>query len=124
MKMKLKLLTIFILFCFTSCDYYYGREYVVYNFSDFNIEVDLFVNEVPIVDTIYTIETNEFLTIHRTPLGNGRSAGDFTDVDNDLTEITIRVNDSLISSKNYLENSSWDFFDSTFTAEITNAEFE
>lgn len=125
--MKKRIPFIFIVFCIglISCDYYYKYEYIVENKSDTKITVELYTKNKPAVDTLYSIPSGQSLQIYETLHGNEGARGPFfADVKNDLTGITIKKNDSLISKRNYRKNENWEFLKGTYSTTVTNSEFD
>lgn len=110
---------------FSSCDYYYSYEYIVQNDSSSQITVELFAQYHPILDTVYRIESNQSLQIYETIHGNEGAGGPFfDDVSKDLTRLVIKKNDTLISNRDFIQNSNWLFTEGMYLTIITDIEFE
>lgn len=121
--MKKDLLIPFIcLFAFFSCDHTYKYTYEVTNESDSEVRIDL---ESSRFDSSYLVSTNEtiilFVTEHGVEASNGPY---FKDVAYDLDEFIVTKDRTLISKKDYLDNSSWIYSDGWYRATVTNEEFE
>jgi len=121
--MKKDLLTLFIcLFSFFSCDHTYEYTYEVTNESDSEVKIDLKASRF---DSSYLVGTNDtkilFVKEHGVEAQNGPY---FKDVSYDLDEFIVTKDRTLISKKDYLDNSSWIYNDGWYRATITNEEFE
>ncbi len=120
-----KILVSVCVVCLTSCDHYYDYEYMVENLSDSTIIVELYAENDPVLDTIYQIPTGQSLLIYECTHGNEGSDGPFFDeVSKDLTELTVKINDTLLSNRNYLENENWTFVEGLYSTTVTNKEFD
>ncbi len=119
---KLRLILIICICSLISCDYIYDYTYKVTN--DTNSEVKIKVKTFRI-DSTYSISANETQILFVTDHGLESSKGPhFEDVANELDKFTVTKNDTLISTKDYLDNSSWNYDDGLYYATIEDSEFE
>ena len=117
-------LAVFACMLISSCDYVYDYQYIVQNKSRSEIVVTLSATNFPQLDTIYFISTNQNILIYETGHGIEPAGGPFfDDVKNDLSEIVIKNIDSVMSNRNFRENSNWDFNGGTYSTTITDADF-
>ncbi len=113
------LLTVLLLI---SCEYSYDYTYQVTNETESEIKIEL---ETFRIDSIYSINANETQILFVTDHGTEGSKGPYFDnVTVDLDKLIVIKNDTLISSKNYLDNSSWNYNDGIYSTTITNDEFK
>ena len=110
-----------LLTSFTSCEYYYNYSYTLTNQTDGEIEATV---KSTIVDSIYYLKANEKIVLFVTEHGYEGSKGPyFSDVIMDLDVFIVKKEDTLNSSKVYLNNDSWIFYKGNYSATVTNEEF-
>ncbi len=113
---------IVIIFLLSSCDAVYYYTYQVTNKTNSEIEIELKTFHI---DTIYTIGKNVTKILFETDHGVESIKGPYyRDVSYDLKIINIIKNDTIISSKNYLDSASWSFNDGIYSAIIEPNEFK
>ena len=121
-RRNLFLIVLLAILTFISCDYVYDYTYEVTNKADSAIQIEL--NTLRI-DSTYVIGVNETKILFITEHGLEGSKGPyFDDVSADLDKFIVTKNDTLISSKNYLDNSSWTFYEGIYSTTINNDEFK
>lgn len=120
-KFGLFILLLTILFL-ASCDYAYDYTYQVTNQTNSEIKIELKTFQF---DSIYSIEANGTQILFVTDHGiEGPKGPYFDDVANDLDRFVVTKSDTLISAKDYLDNSSWIYNDGLYSTEIADNEFE
>jgi hypothetical protein len=106
----------------TSCDHEYDYTYEVRNESDSAIKVELITDWV---DSTYLIGATQSKILFIIGHGfEGPNGPYFADVTEDLDSIVVVKDDTLISNKNYLENSAWEYKNGLYQAIVSNDEFE
>lgn len=114
------LLSVISVFWLASCEYSYPYRYTLTNSTDTSISVHIKSYRL---DSIYQVYRGEKIIIYETDHGIEGSKGPyFQDVTKDLTQFTVKKGVK-ISSRNYLQNSSWFFEKGEYSCNITNAEF-
>lgn len=105
-----------------SCDYSYHYSYQVKNDTDSELKIELKTFQI---DSTYTIAMNESKVLLITDHGiEGPKGPYFEDVSFDLDKFIVTKDDTLISSKNYLDNSSWNFDNGLYSSTINDDEFK
>ena len=113
---------IVIIFLLSSCDAVYNYTYQVTNKTNSEIEIELKTFQI---DTIYTIEKNVTKILFVTDHGVERpKCPYYRDVSYDLKKFNVMKNDTIISSKNYLDSASWSFNNGIYNAIIEPDEFK
>ncbi|TRX61666.1 hypothetical protein [Carboxylicivirga sp. M1479] len=116
------LLLLLIGLSMAACDYLYDYTYQVTNDSDADITIELKSFQI---DSIYIIPVNETRVLFITDHGvEGAKGPYFEDVTMDLDEFIVVKDGTLTSSRNYLDNSSWDYADGLYSTTINNEEFK
>lgn len=116
------ILLILTIFSLSACEYAYDYTYQVKNETDSELKIELKTFRI---DSIYTIAVNETKVLFITDHGIEGSKGPyFDDVSVDLDKFIVTKNDTLVSSKNYLDNSSWNFENGLYSTTINNDEFQ
>lgn len=106
----------------SACSYSYTYSFELINKASYTVKVDFETNDI---DTTYTIDANQSKVILISPGGReGRGGPFYSDVNTFITSLTIGMNDSLYSTKNYLDNNSWDYNEGYYSAVITDSEFQ
>lgn len=119
---KLTLIIILPVLLLVSCDYSYEYTYQVTNNTDSKVKIKVKTYQF---DSIYSIAADETQILFITDHGIEGSKGPyFENVSHDLDEFIVAKNDTLISSKDYLDNSSWKYDDGLYQATIEENEFE
>lgn len=116
------LIVIIAVVVLSSCDHEYGYTYKVLNNADSEVKFDLVTDWV---DSTYLIEAGATSTLFITSHGfEGPDGPYFADVAGDLSSGTVTKYDTIISNKDYLKNSSWEFNEGVYKAVLTDKEFE
>jgi len=119
---KLGLFLIFSVLSLTSCDYAYDYTYKVTNDTDSEVKIKVQTFQI---DSTYSISANVTQILFVTDHGLEGSKGPyFEDVAEEINEFVVTKNDTLVSTKDYLENSSWDYDDGLYHTTIEDIEFE
>ncbi|MDD2306749.1 MAG: hypothetical protein PHP53_18760 [Prolixibacteraceae bacterium] len=120
---NLKLIFLFlIIMALASCEYAYDYTYQVTNNNESEVKIELKTFRI---DSVFTIEANETKILFITDHGVEGSKGPYFDnVTIDLDKFIVTKNDTLVSSKNYLDNSSWNFDNGLYSTTINNDEFQ
>jgi hypothetical protein len=119
---KLGFILILSVLSLTSCDYAYDYTYEVTNDTDSEVKIKV---QTFRIDSTYSISANETQILFVTDHGLEGSKGPyFEDVAEELDEFIVTKNDTLISTKDYLDNSSWNYDDGLYHTTIENNEFE
>lgn len=106
----------------TCCDYGYDYTYKVTNDSDFDVKIEL---ETFRFDSTYFILAHERKTLFTKSHGAEGSKGPYyDDVANDLYKFVLTKNDTIFSTRDYLENAAWEYNDGLYHATIESEEFE
>ena len=118
-----RLIVLFVIsMSLSSCDSLYDYTYQVKNETDSEVKIELKTFHI---DSIYTIGVNETKVLFITDHGVEGSKGPYFDnVSVDLKKIIVTKNDTVVSSKNYLDNSSWFFDNGLYYNIINNDEFK
>lgn len=119
---KIKLLLVISICSLCSCEYAYDYTYQVTNNTNAEVKTELKTFEI---DSVYTIDIKETKALFVTWHGVEGSKGPyFEDVNRDLDYFVVTKNDTLISKRSYLNNSSWEFNEGLYSTTILNDEFE
>jgi len=99
-----------------SCDYAYDYTYEVTNDTDSEVKIKV---QTFRIDSTYSISANETQILFVTDHGLEGSKGPyFEDVAEEINVFVVTKNDTLVSTKDYLDNSSWDYDDGLYHATI------
>ncbi len=122
-KSALYLLMFTMVVSFSSCvDYGYDYSYRVSNQTNSEIKIEVKTVEI---DSIYSVSSNETKILFVTDHGlEGPKGPYFADVASDLETFVVIKNDTLISTKNYLDNASWNYNDGVYSTTVEENEFE
>lgn len=119
---KLGFILILSVWFLASCDYAYDYTYKVTNDTDSEVKIKV---QTFRIDSTYSISANESQILFVTDHGLEGSKGPyFEDVAEELDEFIVIKNDTIISTKDYLDNSSWNYDDGLYHAMIEDKEFE
>lgn len=118
--MKTNLFLLGLLLILTGCDYVYDYSYRVTNKSDGQIKV--YVKTLKINSTfLIQKDSTKLLFIQQHRIGS--NGPHFRDVYDDFEVFTVTKNDTLESSRNYLENDAWTFEKGDYSIIVTDDEF-
>lgn len=122
-KKNIKIIAVLIaIFSLSSCDYLYDYTYQVKNETDSQLSIEL---KSHMIDSVYMIGANETKILFITDHGVEGSKGPyFKDVSFDLKRFVVTKDDTLVSSKNYLVNSSWNYDNGLYSTTVNNEEFK
>ena len=119
---KLGFILIISMWFLASCDYAYDYTYEVTNDTDSEIKIKVKTFRI---DSTYSVSANETQILFVDDHGLEGSKGPyFEDVAEELDKFIVTKNDTLISTKDYLDNSSWDYNDGLYHATVDDNEFE
>jgi hypothetical protein len=123
-----KLIGLFVLFYFTSCDPVYEYTYEVTNSANAEISIYLKRNHYSTLEDkveVFFIGRNETKIVLTSTHGVEPPDGPFfDDVTHDLDSFEVVKNTTEISNRDYLDNSSWSYENGQYSTTVTNDEFD
>lgn len=133
MKINLKGLILGLAMVFMSCDSSYDYTYQLTNDSNSQIRISFTRGENSsldilagsYLDTTIILKERETRTLYLLSHGvEGPSGPYFDDVNKDIKNVTVKNSDSLLSKKDYTNNTSWKFVDGLYMSSIRSEEFK
>lgn len=105
----------------TKCECWYDYTYTLDNQSSYTITVEIgFENRIGNEN----IESGESMEIRHTNHGVEKCQGPYEgNIDRDFQSFKITTNDTLVSTKNYRLDESWNWNDGNYSAVVTDIEF-
>ena len=118
----IKIYSLLIVFLFSSCEYVQVYNYEVENKTNFELLIELDVYQG---DTTLVVGPNETMIIYENSHFPEGKNPRFHDVSEDLFQMEVTLTDSvpIVSSRDYIINSSWQYCDGKYTATVRNSEF-
>ena len=115
-------LLLLVIISLSACDFFYMYAYQATNATDVEMKIRV---KTFYIDSVYTVaanETKELFTTIRGPEGMGGPF--FREVSFDLYVFEVMKDVTVVSSKNYLDNSYWHYDDGLYSTVITDDEFD
>lgn len=119
--MRTNIFILGLLLIIAGCDYAADASYRVTNNTDGQIKV--YVKTFRINST-FLIQKDSTKLLFIQEYRTGPDGAYFRDVSEDLEFFTVTKNDTLTSTRDYLENDAWDFENGDYSTIVTDDEFK